>query len=173
MAPPPTPFNLAEYDTLCLGDTIVIEAPAEVGVNYLWHDASTLNHYLVTSSQTVGLILANACGEASDETTINFEDCDDIYVANAFSPNFDGINDFFGLMVERNRTLQITGMKIFDRWGGKLFDRSNFPSSPISLGWDGDVDGKPASTGIYVYLIEVLKPDGRKLILSGDFTLLR
>jgi gliding motility-associated-like protein len=173
VAPPPTPFNLAEYDTLCLGDTIVIEAPAEVGVNYLWHDASTLDHYLVTGPQTVGLILANACGEASDETTINFEDCDDIYVANAFSPNFDGINDFFGLMVERNRTLQITSMKIFDRWGGKLFDRSNFPSNPISLGWDGDVDGKPASAGIYVYLIEVLKPGGQKLILSGDFTLLR
>ena len=59
-----------------------------------------------------------------------------IYIPNAFSPNFDGYNDYFTLF-SNDEVEEILEMSIFDRWGEHVFQRENFqPNDPI-LGWDG------------------------------------
>ncbi|HXC04348.1 MAG TPA: gliding motility-associated C-terminal domain-containing protein, partial [Bacteroidia bacterium] len=74
----------------------------------------------------------------------------DTLIANVFTPNGDGHNDFFML-----RSQNLTGcfdsfsIKIYDRWGILLFE-----STDIQFKWDGHTKtGTPASDGIYYYLV--------------------
>jgi len=65
-------------------------------------------------------------------------------------------------------------MRIFDRWGALLYERTNLPAQPAEYeGWDGTYRGKKANAGVYVYLIEVEFEDGEVLLFRGDVTLVR
>lgn len=80
-----------------------------------------------------------------------------------FTPNNDGINDFWnvtGLPARQNARVYV-----FDRFGKLLaeFDAQN------SQGWDGNYNGKPMLNNDYWYLIEL--DDGRKI--RGNLTLKR
>ncbi|MEM7573870.1 MAG: M43 family zinc metalloprotease [Bacteroidota bacterium] len=96
-----------------------------------------------------------------------------VYVPNAFSPNDDGVNDFFfpGL---GPAVVQIKRFEIYDRWGGRLFSTADLPASaPPSTGWDGRSNGQAASLGVYIYLLEVELADGRQIPLAGEVMLIR
>jgi gliding motility-associated-like protein len=74
-----------------------------------------------------------------------------LYIPNAFTPDENGINDFFTAKGVGIRTFE---MWVFDRWGMQLFYSDN-----IYAGWDGKVQ-KGASHQIvqedtYVYIIQV------------------
>jgi gliding motility-associated-like protein len=67
-----------------------------------------------------------------------------IYFPNAFTPDGDGYNDFFGAI---GHYISEFEMEIFDRWG-----RPVFRSQSIDTMWDGSVNGSgKAMTGVYVY----------------------
>lgn len=57
---------------------------------------------------------------------------------------------------------------VFDRWGKKIFQSEN-----ISDGWDGSIDGKPASQGAYAFLIKLTSPTGNKIEEKGTVMLIR
>ena len=93
-----------------------------------------------------------------------------IYIPNAFSPNFDGYNDYFTLF-SNDEVEEILEMSIFDRWGEHVFQRENFqPNDPI-LGWDGRLKGEEMNPAVFVYIFEVKLKDGSTKVLSGDVTL--
>ena len=74
-----------------------------------------------------------------------------------FSPNGDDKNDFFGSFAGVG-VKNINFISIFDRWGELLFHTENLvPSGDPSSGWDGTFKGRPAQTGVYVYIIEVVR----------------
>jgi gliding motility-associated-like protein len=98
-----------------------------------------------------------------------------IFFPNIFTPNFDGINDYF-FIYTGNGTRQIRSMRVFDRWGELLFERLNIAASPYPdplNGWDGTFRGKVMPAGVYVYIAEVEFEDGQVLLYRGDVTLLR
>ncbi len=171
--PAPSAFSLGADMMNCLGDSVVLNMPMQSEVNFLWSDGSTLDSLLVLETATITLTLENQCGTASDEVVLEFEDCFQVFVPNSFSPNSDGINDYFNILVKENRSLLIEHMQVFDRWGEKVFDESNFMSDENNAGWDGEFKGKPAVSDVYVYLIEVAKPGGHIEKFAGDLTLLR
>ena len=78
------------------------------------------------------------------------------FVPLVFSPNGDGINDYFML-----------GYKviIFDRLGLKVFEGTN--------GWDGTSNGKAASNDTYYYILFHTNTKGEELETTGSITLLR
>jgi len=80
-------------------------------------------------------------------------------IPNAFTPNFDGINDYFEIYGEAN-SFKIRQMQIFDRWGGNIFEASNYFVGEPNGRWDGTFRGKPASSGIYLATFEIEWPDG-------------
>ncbi|MBB2144681.1 T9SS type B sorting domain-containing protein [Pedobacter sp. LMG 31464] len=89
--------------------------------------------------------------------------CKEIIAPNAFSPNGDGINDFWrvgGLENEPNSSIQI-----FNRLGVLVFNgRGNNPV------WDGNIKNSPAPIGVYYYVITTSTlPQS----LNGTLTLLR
>lgn len=75
--------------------------------------------------------------------------CLDIYswvVPNVFSPNKDFQNDFFELVaVPSCKDFKIT---IFDRWGIEVFE-----SYDPDFKWDGNLNNKECSEGVYFYMI--------------------
>ncbi|MBI5914012.1 MAG: gliding motility-associated C-terminal domain-containing protein [Bacteroidetes bacterium] len=97
----------------------------------------------------------------------------DIYIPNTFSPNHDGVNDFFfpygGLEI-----VAVRSMFVFDRWGGKIFEASEtFSPNNADAGWDGLAKNKPADTGTYLYTMNVEFIDGEIILFSGEVNLMR
>ncbi|WP_367391483.1 gliding motility-associated C-terminal domain-containing protein [Lewinella sp. LCG006] len=91
------------------------------------------------------------------------------FVPNIFSPNNDGINDCFEVYTKAGVVAQNYKMQIFDRWGGLVFS-----STDPNICWDGDVRGKPAAMGVYVWMLEMETQACAELeVLKGDVTLMR
>jgi len=87
-----------------------------------------------------------------------------IYVPNAFSPNGDGLNDTFNVLVSNVRTFSL---QIFNRWGQQIYQTDN----PL-MGWDGKFNNTSCPIGAYVFII---KYQGNSILksISGTVTLIR
>lgn len=70
----------------------------------------------------------------------------DLVIPNIFTPNQDGINDYFSIEgVENYYSIQI-----YNRWGQIVFSEN-----PYITPWDGMAgNGKPLSEGTYYYILE-------------------
>ena len=95
-----------------------------------------------------------------------------VYIPSAFSPNADGFNDHFSVFANE-RVEEVLSMEIFDRWGQKVYDKKNFPTGFMQLGWDGTFRYKKMPLGIYIYKIELLLKDGSRELRKGELTLMR
>jgi len=93
------------------------------------------------------------------------------FIPNTFSPNGDGVNDVF---YPRGKSLyNVQSMRVFNRWGQKVFERRDFPANSQSQGWDGTFNGQKAPVDAYVYIIEVICDNAQVIALKGDVTLVR
>ena len=89
-----------------------------------------------------------------------------LFVANAFSPNADGHNDFFSVQGEGIVEMEL---KIFDRWGREI----RRLQSPLDQ-WNGYLPGGgPAPEGVYAYVLSALFNSGQRLERGGTITLFR
>ncbi len=95
------------------------------------------------------------------------------YFPNIFSPNLDGVNDFFAPQGVSNSDAQILRMQIYDRWGGLVFEQGSGLLNDPKYRWDGRRLGENLSQGIYVYFMETQYADGTTEVFSGDVMLLR
>lgn len=96
-----------------------------------------------------------------------------VYFPNAFSPNADGINDFFTIYGELPDVVVVENLMIFDRWGNQIHNQSNFLPNEENVGWDGTFKGKLMPVGTYVYVAEVRFLDGETAIYRGDILLVK
>ncbi len=88
------------------------------------------------------------------------------WIANAFTPNGDGLNDIFmpSIMGVENFTFYI-----FDRWGELIFE-----SNSIYKGWDGTYKGNKCQQDTYVWKIAFNDlPTGKGHDYIGRVTLIR
>jgi gliding motility-associated-like protein len=102
----------------------------------------------------------------SDSTTQNVTVLppNHFFVPNAFTPNGDGVNDEFAVELQEGATLR--AMKIFDRWGEKVYD---------GIGpWDGKYMSKPCLPGVYVYELSIhLDTEVGTIAKKGTISLIR
>ena len=83
----------------------------------------------------------------------------------AFSPNGDGLNDFFELNGGPVRTLTLS---IYNRWGEKVYDYTGkIPS------WNGYYKGEAAPTGVYTYFVQFHLYKGGIQEKMGTVTIVR
>jgi len=88
------------------------------------------------------------------------------YVPNAFSPNDDGVNDFF-MPFGNNIDPDEYEMLIFDRWGKQIFKTTN-----LNTPWDGKsqiYNEKTVPQGVYVYVIKATF-NGITKVFEGNVT---
>jgi gliding motility-associated-like protein len=88
-----------------------------------------------------------------------------IFIPSAFSPNDNLNNDYFQAY---GVNLLAFNMKIFNRWGERLFE-----SSDLRDGWDGKMHGIEAPLGVYVYVIYYMDALHKEHTVYGHLTLLR
>ena len=86
-----------------------------------------------------------------------------VFIPDAFTPNGDGINDFFFV---KGEGIQDFTLSIFNRWGEEVFSSEN-PKQQ----WDGTYDGKPAQGGLYVYQLKAVGLSSK--IQTGTVALVR
>lgn len=94
-----------------------------------------------------------------------------VYIPNAFTPDNDGKNDVF--MVRAKGIMQVKSMRIFNRWGQIVFERSNFPPNDPVYGWNGRVNNVEIGPNVFAYTIEVICDDGTPFFYKGNVTLLK
>jgi gliding motility-associated-like protein len=98
--------------------------------------------------------------------TLTTESCGDLVFPNTFTPNNDGINDVF--LPGQDGTGVNFKWKIFTRYGMPVFNSEN-----PHYGWNGEYNGKPATTGVYYWVATYLSKEGKSVTKSGSVTLVR
>lgn len=107
-----------------------------------------------------------------DEIAVRIDRNIGVYAANIFSPNRDGINDFFRPVVNGSIKL-LLHMSVYDRWGNLVYHEENINNLEEWKGWDGNFNGSPAISGVYVYTASFSALDNSEETISGDITLIR
>ncbi|MEM7105894.1 MAG: choice-of-anchor L domain-containing protein [Bacteroidota bacterium] len=175
-------FSLSvSNDTMIwLGDEIMISADAipdnnnDIGnITYEWTSTTGLSEpnspeTLAGPLQTITYtVTATSDAGCSATETVNIVVMDPTFgIPNAFSPNGDGLNDYFTVAFEGN--IEIVEFKIWNRWGELVYNNDNNPT-----GWDGRYKGENMPVEVYVYYAIVRIPTGEETVFKGDVTLLR
>lgn len=91
-----------------------------------------------------------------------------VYIPNLFTPNGDGINDFF--TIEGNKQgFKLLQIKIFNRSGEKVYE-----SNDVHFAWDGMYRGKALDAGVFTYTLRVVFVDNHvEKLFKGSITLIR
>ncbi len=147
----------------------VVTDPA--AATFSWSTGSTADTAQVTPLTLPGVTYSVTVTDdlgCSDSETISFEVLESQYdIPNVFSPNNDGINDIF-LVIITGENIEVRSLEVWNRWGQKVHGETN-----SNTGWDGMQIGKPAGSDVYVYRAVISLPGGREVVKSGDVTLLR
>nr|MBA3901738.1 gliding motility-associated C-terminal domain-containing protein [Bacteroidota bacterium] len=156
---------------ISLGDEV--ELGSATGLTYLWQpwetlDCPTCSNPIASPEETTTYYLqfTDSAGCISyDSVTVFVTDNCLMFIPNAFTPNNDGLNDFFGL-VSDSPSLEVLSFEIYNRWGERIYE------SNTAKGWDGSHNGKDCQTDVYIYKLKYLcgTTDYSKL---GKFSLIR
>jgi gliding motility-associated-like protein len=170
---------VSDTTVIALGDTIDIIAVTSPefpeGWTYLWtingnpipQTEDSLRFYVLMKNNTILLevISPNGCPLS---TQINFEAVEpEIVMPNAFTPNNDGLNDFFNIVYKKGGPLPVLEFLIINRWGEVVY---NNPGQPQ---WDGRTNNRDAISETYAYRVSVLWPNGETRTYKGEVTVLR
>lgn len=127
------------------------------------------------SFDAVSIVIGPSCSPASgynyyylDYLELNqIDKCNSILtMPTAFTPNKDGINDFFKPVLASN--ISTSKLTIYNRWGQTMFE-----SSDLTEGWDGSVLGKESSEGTYYWTLSYTNINQDSYIEKGFFNLFR
>lgn len=178
-------FKLPEIDagedkTLSGSNEIRLE-PRSTGVmKYEWSPAESLSCTdcsnpratpFVTTTYHVKATSAFGC-VAEDDVTIKVTcGVNQIFIANTFTPNNDGVNDVF---FPQGKGLKVLSrFSVYNRWGELLFDVKDMPLNDPTYGWDGTYKSEPLKPDVFVYIIRAICEDGNPVELKGDISLIR
>ena len=126
---------------------------------------------LQTTLLTVTVTDTMGCVDV-DSMLIRVEKPRNVYIPNAFSPDFDGINDKFQIFAGID-VLQVNTLRIFDRWGELIYEENNFVPNSNEYGWDGTFRGELLNPGVFTYMAEIVFIDGQVELYTGAIHLLR
>ena len=167
------PVATADPDTtIFFGETATLGATG--GVSYNWTPAGTLDNPnaqfpnafpLETTTYNVTITTALGC-TATDQMTVFVSGNAEVWVPNAFSPNNDGYNDNFTIVVRGQ--LSFFELAIYNRWGEQVY-----LGSLGSAGWDGMYNDIEQPMGAYVYTLKWTDTEGNTTQEQGQFTLVR
>jgi len=131
------------HDTMvCSKASLILHATVS-GATYLWQDGSMDSLLTVTIPGVYWVRVSRDSCAVQDTSLVH--DCSTlVFFPGAFSPNGDGLNDFFHPI---GPLLTNFTLKIFDRWGQQVFMTNN-----QETGWDGSFKGSPCPMGVYSYI---------------------
>ncbi len=129
------------------------------------HEMNPVHRYPKNGEYLISLILnrETPCYDSA-ALMINYESPlgEVLFIPNTFTPNGDGLNDFFTPSLFRPcDTYELT---IFNRWGEKVFESNDV----AHMEWDGRYKGEPMPDDVYVYLLT-----GNGMYRNGTISIIR
>ncbi|MCH2020895.1 MAG: gliding motility-associated C-terminal domain-containing protein [Saprospiraceae bacterium] len=144
-----TSLGDVNFDDGTSASTTVNPQPVNPGTYVLLLTATSLDGCIDTGSVTITITISELIG-----------------MPNAFTPNGDGINDYF-----RPAGLDdqfILEFKIYNRWSQLVFDGTD-----TSINWDGNYQGVDQPSEVYIYILRYKIPSQEEKIMKGEMTLMR
>ena len=126
-------------------------------------DNETFSNELSSGDYVATVTDANQC-VAIDTAKVGFTHKSCLVIPNAFSPNGDGFNDMW--LIEGIELYSEVDMRIFDRWGSRVFYTPNAAGEQ----WDGTFDGRHLPIDSYHYVINL---NNDEPAITGNVTIVR
>jgi gliding motility-associated-like protein len=122
-----------------------------------WNNGTVCSSVYVNSSGTYWAKYTFPCSNITyaDSIKITFIDCDtikdppcnlELEMPNVFSPNNDGVNDYFKPVVWD--CVKHPKFLIYNRWGQIVYEANN-----SLIKWDGKFNGEKCSDGAYFWIL--------------------
>lgn len=173
-------LDLGPDQNVNAGDKVQLDAKSKYATKFAWSPATYLNCDDCSSpiaepgktiTYTVVATTDNGC-TATDDITL-FVTCGDnqIFMANTFTPNGDGLNDRF--YVQGKGISTVKRFTIYTRWGEIVYDSPNASINDPSKGWDGTYKGQPVKPDVFVYIVNAECESGTPIQIKGDISLVR
>lgn len=141
---------------------IQLTAPQYAAGQYVWSTGDNTSVVRVTQSGTYSVVVTTAQGcKQTFQTGVQLIDLSQ--VPNTFSPNHDGINDYW--YVKAMDAFPNATVMVFNRNGSKVWEGKG-----PGLRWDGTSNGHELPAGVYFYVLDL--KDGSNPI-NGWINLLR
>lgn len=168
--------ELGEDTVICNEDSIQLWGTDSLA-SYQWNTGDTTDTIWTIPGETENYIVTIRLRECelvesrrvfASDTACPDLDCDLRY-GNVFTPNGDGWNDRFRM--DSDCEVFQFSMLIYNRWGQLVHESQN-----ISYGWDGYVNGEPATPGTYYFTVvykDFVVVNADRFFTRGSFTLIR
>jgi gliding motility-associated-like protein len=175
-SPQPVAVRASNDTVIAIGYSVSLEVVNTTGgtpsYNYNWQPENTLNTpfgtlvtakptenttYIVTATDNNGCVGFDTVFVRVDVKLYDFPD--------GFTPNGDGLNDYFNII--KSPIVDLIEFQIFNRWGQLIYNANN------TNGWDGRFNGVLQPMDTYVYQALVQLPDGKRENALGNFILVR
>lgn len=166
------PFNnINKQDTVFAGDSITL--PFNGNGKPLWNKNQILSCYdcanpvaspVKTTIYTATNTTESGCVSTDYFTVVVLNDAV-VHTPNAFTPNGDGLNDYFG---PTGKVPEGYTMRVFNRFGETIYSSNSLQSK-----WDGTSRGKAQPEGVYVYVMTYYDLQKKIHEQKGTITLLR
>ena len=162
----PAPISFSSDQTICKGDKIKLEVKG--GSTYLWSTGERLQYIYVNPSRSTdySVIVTDSRGQVkSGLISVTVNDCETLYVPNAFAPNGEGKASIFKAYGNNVRSFE---MLVYSRAGQLVFSSKNIEES-----WNGTFNGNAAPMGVYVYRISYIDQLNNPHTINGHVSLIR
>ncbi len=181
--PPAVIVDAGPDITVNLGEEVNLTAVAQPAMDIIslgWSGDSTLTCFdcpnptatpFQTTQYTATAINDVGC-EGFDNMIVEVRDVRPIYIPNVISPNNDGNNDLFHIFGNA-AAVEITEIRIFNRWGAVIYEEQNLPLGQNSRGWDGTFKGQQLTSDVFAFYAIIRFIDDKEILYEGDITIMR
>lgn len=151
--------------TICEGETLILNTNNQLA-QYLWQNNDTTASIVANNAGVYWVKISNGFCTLIDTVNINTQACtSELIFPNIFTPNSDGFNEAF-VPIKIKGIVQ-SNLNIYNRWGQIVYETSD-----LQEGWDGKINNKPASAGVYFYIVNYTTIDDKEQNLNGFLTLM-
>ncbi len=124
--------------------------------------------YLMTQegTYTITLVCTNSigCVDSSTQKIIVLPQDALLFIPNSFTPNADGINDFWEI---KSTNVAEASIFIYDRWGELIKTVATIQDK-----WDGKYKNQLVANGVYNYVLKGKSTKGKSIVEKGSITIL-
>ncbi len=166
-------FSIGDDVTICQGEAVTISVDTSIS-KVFWSNGDTGRTIAVSDTGLLWAIMSHNGCEAGDTIEVKSRKVNlDSFamVPNVITPNYDGLNYNFGLMIEDRSLITKYHLAVYNRWGNLVFEANH-----SNHYWDGKLaTGEDNEQGVYYYLLDVETTctDRPAINLKGHVTVLR